>query len=409
MIDDPRLAAQFRAADDGELLIGGEAASKLAERAGDTPLFVYDSGIVDRRIAALRSALPPEVKLHYAVKANPFPPLLKHIAAQVDGLDIASAGELQLALNAGIHPRAISFAGPGKRDRELEAAIGAGVTLNIESAGELERAAKIAARAERPLKAALRINPPFDLKGSGMRMGGGAKPFGIDASAAADVLGRLAQMKADFRGFHIFAGSQNLKADAIIETQRQTIELVAELSKHAPGPPPSANIGGGFGLPYFPGDLPLDIDEIGSALGEVLETRPAVLKDTRFILELGRFLVGDCGVYLTRVVDRKLSEGEIFLVTDGGLHHQLAASGNFGTVIRRNYPLAHAGRFSAAAEETVNVVGCLCTPLDRLGEKVALPRAETGDLIAIFMAGAYGRSASPEAFLGHEPARELMV
>ncbi|MGB3722174.1 MAG: pyridoxal-dependent decarboxylase, exosortase A system-associated, partial [Pacificimonas sp.] len=261
----------------------------------------------------------------------------------------------------------------------------------------------------KPLRAALRVNPPFDLKGSGMRMGGGAKPFGMDVDLVPAALRRMGNSGVDFRGFHIFAGSQNLRPDAIIDAQRQSIALVAELSEQTAIPPPTANIGGGFGLPYFPGDAPLDLEGIGRALGDALAARPAILKDTRFILELGRFLVGDSGVYLTRVVDRKVSDGQTFLVTDGGLHHQLAASGNFGTVIRRNYPLAAAGKFSQAADETVTVVGCLCTPLDLLGSKVDLPRLGAGDLVAIFMAGAYGRSASPASFLGHAPAAELLV
>ncbi len=408
-MNDPRIAGLFAAAADGELLIGGERASTLVEQAGDTPLFVYDRSVIDHKIAALRSALPEDVLLHYAIKANPWQPVIDHVAGQVDGLDIASMGELGLALASGTDPAHISFAGPGKRDRELSAAIGAGVTLNIELPGELERAISVAADLGKQLRAALRVNPPFDLKGSGMRMGGGAKPFGMDVDLVPPALERIADSGADFRGFHIFAGSQNLREDAIIEAQRQSIALVAALSEHAPCAPPTANIGGGFGLPYFPGDEPLDLEVIGKALAETLAARPAILADTRFIIELGRYLVGESGVYLTRVVDRKKSEGQTFLVADGGLHHQLAASGNFGTVIRRNYPLANAGRFSHPEEETVNVVGCLCTPLDRLGEKVGLPRTDVDDIVAVFMAGAYGRSASPEAFLGHPAPLEMIV
>ncbi|MHB9878248.1 pyridoxal-dependent decarboxylase, exosortase A system-associated [Pacificimonas sp. ICDLI1SI03] len=409
MHDDPRIAGLFSAAEDGELLIGGDRASALVERAGDTPLFVYDRAVIDRQIAALRAAMPADLELHYAVKANPYQPVVDHIAAQVDGLDIASAGELEIALASGCDVADISFAGPGKRDRELEAAIRAGVTLNIESANELERGIRIAERVGAPLRAALRINPTFDLKGSGMRMGGGAKPFGIDVDQVPGLLQRIGQAGVDFRGFHVFAGSQNLKPDAIIEAQRQTVALVADLAAEAPGPTPTANIGGGFGLPYFPGDEPLDIVSIGQALGETLDVRPAILRDTRFILELGRYIVGNSGVYLTRVVDRKVSGGQTYLIVDGGLHHQLAASGNFGTVVRRNYPLTNAGKFSAPGIENVNVVGCLCTPLDRLGDKVDLPETEIGALIGIFMAGAYGRSASPERFLGHPAAMELLV
>ncbi len=392
----------------GELGIAGRRASDWVTEAGDTPLFVYDAKLIARRISLLRNAMPAGVAIHYAIKANPLPALVEWIAPHVDGLDVASGGELRTAFRFA-DPGRISFAGPGKRDSELAEAVLAGVTLNIESAGELERAAQIAADAARPLHAALRINPPFDLKGSGMRMGGGAKPFGVDAEQAPAVLRRMGELGVAFEGFHVFAGSQNLSAEAISDAQRRTVALVAELSAHAPVPPPLVNIGGGFGLPYFPGDTALDVHEVGRGLARTLEERPAILRDSRFALELGRYLVGEAGVYLTRVVDRKDSHGETFLIVDGGLHHQLAASGNFGTVIRRNYPVANASRYGDADAITANVVGCLCTPLDRLGERVSLPDTQVGDLIAVFMAGAYGASASPSAFLGHAPAGERLA
>ncbi len=392
----------------GELGIAGRTASDWVAAAGSTPLFIYDRELIRQRIDALRSALPTGVAIHYAIKANPLPSLVEWIGPLVDGLDVASGGELRTAFRAKAG-RQISFAGPGKRDSELAEAVLASATLNIESAGELERAARIAREAGLALHAALRINPPFDIKGSGMRMGGGARPFGVDAVAAPEVLRRMGELGVVFEGFHVFAGSQNLSAPAIVAAQAQTISLVAELSAFAPTPPPLVNIGGGFGLPYFPGDRPLDVTEIGTALGVALNARPAILRDTRFAVELGRYLVGESGVYLTRIVDRKISHGETFLVVDGGLHHQLAASGNFGTVIRRNYPLGNASRFADADSIEANVVGCLCTPLDRLGERVRLPDSQVGDLIAVFMAGAYGATASPSAFLGHAPPAEILA
>ncbi len=389
----------------GELSIGGRRASDWAAEAG-TPLFVYDRALVAARVAGLRAALPDAVRLHYAIKANPMPELVAWMRGQVDGFDVASGGELALAVAQGIAPERIGFAGPGKRDAELTAAVQAGATLNIESAGEFARAIAIANAASRPLRAALRINPDFDLKGSGMRMGGGAKPFGVDVDQAPALLRAMAVHGVDFRGFQIFAGSQNLDAARLIEAERATIALAARLAENAPGPVYHLNLGGGFGIPYFPADKRLDVEAVGEALGEAWATRPAILADTVPIIELGRYLVGEAGVYLTRVVDRKVSGGETFLVTDGGLHQQLAASGNFGTVIRRNYPVANASRFAEPAAERVNVVGCLCTPLDRLGERVALPHSEVGDLVAVFMAGAYGLTASPTAFLGHSAPAE---
>ncbi len=399
----------FAADEDGMLLIGGQRADALVAQAGDTPLFVYDAALLDQRIAQLRAALPTGVRLHFAMKANPLPAVVAHMAARVDGIDIASAGELVVARTAGADPVHMSFAGPGKRDDELTAAIAAGVTLNLESEGEADRALKIATQMGMRARLAVRVNPDFDLKGSGMRMGGGAKPFGVDAERVPALVRRLIAAGADWRGFHIFAGSQALDPDAIIETQAATVALAARLAEAIGATPPLVNLGGGFGVPYFAADHALDLSRIGTALNQVLNERPAILTNSVFAIELGRYLVAEAGVYLCRIVDRKVSGGEVFLVTDGGLHHQLAASGNFGTVIRRNYPLAIAGKFDVQPSEIAHVVGCLCTPLDRLGDQVALPRADVGDLVAIFLAGAYGASSSPAAFLGHPPARELLI
>ncbi len=396
--------------EEGMLLIGGCGAASLVDEAGDTPLFVYDMGIIEAQVRRFREAIPKRIDLHYAIKANPYAPLLARMAGLVDGFDIASGGELAMALEAGMDPARISFAGPGKRNDELEAAIHAGITINLESEGEGARALTVAERLGKVPRLAVRVNPDFDLKGSGMRMGGGAKPFGVDADRAAALARAMIDGGADWRGWHIFAGSQALDPMAIIETQAATIDLAARLSDAVGAAPPLVNLGGGFGIPYFPGDERLDIRPIGVALDTALNALPNILTDSAFAIELGRWLVGEAGIYLTRVVDVKQSQGETFVVVDGGLHHQLAASGNFGTVVRRNYPIAVANRFGREpTSQPVNVVGCLCTPIDRLGEKVALPPVDVGDFIAIFLAGAYGASASPAAFLGHPSPRELLL
>lgn len=390
----------------GALTVAGRTAEDWAAEHG-TPLFVYDMGAVARQVARFRAAFPG-VDLHYAIKANPHPALVGRLAALTDGLDVASAGELALALDHQAADR-ISFAGPGKRDRELAAAIGAGATVNLESEGEAARALNVAARLGRTPKLAVRVNPDVELRGSGMRMGGRPSPFGVDAARAAALVGTLVAAGADWRGFHIYAGSQALDAGALVDTQAATLALAARLADEAGAAPPLVNLGGGFGVPYFAGDRELDVEAVGAALVEALRVRPGALARSRIAVELGRWLVAGAGVYLSRVVDRKESGGETFLVLDGGLHHQLAATGNFGTVVRRNYPLALAGRMGEPAAETVSVVGCLCTPLDRLGDRVELPRGRPGDLVAVFMAGAYGATASPSAFLGHGPAAEVLA
>lgn len=392
----------------GDLIIAGKTAQQWIDCGKDTPLFVYDFGTVATRIAQLRAAMPIGVGIHYAVKANPFAPLVKAIAPLVDGLDIASAGELAL-VQAQTPGKPTSFAGPGKRDDELAAAIAAGVTINLESEGEARRALAVGERLGIAPRLAVRVNPSFELRGSGMRMGGRASPFGVDAEAVPGLVAMIIAGGAVWRGLHIFAGSQALDTGAIIEMQATTVALASELAERIGTTPPLVNLGGGFGIPYFPGDTPVDVEAIGAALGDALTSKATSLDGAGFAIELGRWLVGECGVYLTRVIDKKVSRGETFLVTDGGLHHQLAASGNFGTVVKRNYPIAVAHRMGETPTETVTVVGCLCTPLDRLADQVALPPAVPGDIIALFMAGAYGLSASPVGFLGHPLPTQVLA
>ena len=392
---------------EGPLAIGGKLAEHWA-REGDTPVFVYDLNVVRARAAALRATMPAGLAVHFAIKANPLPEMVAAVAPLFEGLDVASAGELAVAL-AAKPATAISFAGPGKRDGALEAAIRAGATINLESSGECDRALAIGDRLGITPRLAVRVNPDFELRGSGMKMGGRASPFGIDVLEAATVVLRLRAAGADWRGFHIFAGSQALDSMAIIETQAATIALAGRLATDIGVAPPLVNLGGGFGIPYFAGDKPIDLPAIGHALSIALDQRPDILADGTFAIELGRFIVGECGVYLTRVIERKESRGETFLVVDGGLHHQLAASGNFGTVVKRNYPVAIATAAHDAPTETVSVVGCLCTPLDRLADRVTLPVAGPGDIVAVFLAGAYGLSASPSAFLGHPKPTESLA
>jgi len=397
------------AASNGELCVGGVPVHALARRLGGTPFYAYDRAQIAQRVGDLRAALPAAVRLHYAIKANPMPAVVQHLAGLVDGADVASAGELDLALDAGYSPERLGFAGPGKTEEELARAGQAGVVIELESAGELERLSAIAERLEQVPRVAVRVNPDFKLKGSGMHMGGGASQFGVDAEAVPDLLAKIDRRGLDFRGFHIFAGSQNLDAEAIIEAETAIGELAIRLAEDAPAPVRHLNIGGGFGIPYFPKDAPLDFARVGAGLRETSERIAAALPEAEIVLELGRYLVGEAGVYVCRVIDRKVSRGEVFLVTDGGLHHHLAATGNFGQTIRRNYPVAVATRFDAEPEETASVVGPLCTPLDLLADRAALPAAEPGDLIAVFQSGAYGASASPQGFLSHPPAKEGLI
>jgi diaminopimelate decarboxylase len=281
--------------------------------------------------------------------------------------------------------------------------------INLESEGEMKRLAAIAKRVgARPL-VNVRVNPDFELKSSGMKMGGGPKQFGVDAERVPAMLRRIGELALDFRGFHIFSGAQNLRAEAIAEAQRRTVDLALRLAEDAPAPVRILNIGGGFGIPYFPGDERLDIALVGRNLAQILHGLEARLPEAQVVVELGRYLVGEAGIYVCRVVDRKISRGHVFLVTDGGLNHHLAASGNFGQVIRKNYPVAVGNRMNSRERETVSVVGPLCTPLDLLADGLDMSRADLGDLIVVFQSGAYGLSASPTGFLSHSPPAEVFV
>lgn len=394
---------------DGELIVGGKRLSLLAEQVGQTPFYAYDRRLLCERVASLRAALPARIKLHYAMKANPMPAVVALMAGLVDGIDVASAGELKVALDAGADPAEISFAGPAKRDIELRQAVAAGVLVNVESLRELPVLAAVAAELGLPARVAIRVNPDFELKGSGMKMSGGPKQFGIDAELVPAALAEVGRLGLAFEGFHLFAGSQNLKPGAICEAQEKCYELALRLAADAPSPVKFLNLGGGFGIPYFPGEQALDLAPIGANLQAIAERAAREVPQAELVIELGRYLVGEAGVYVARIVDRKVSRGQVYLLCDGGLHHHLSASGNFGQVIRKNYPAMISQTRAEAAVESASVVGPLCTPLDLLADKMELAVAQPGDLAVVFQSGAYGASASPQGFLGHPAVVEVLI
>ena len=394
---------------DNCLRIGGHSLVDVTRQVGNTPFYAYDSGVMFTQVEQLRAALPTGIHLHYAVKANPMPEVVEYLAGITDGLDVASAGELNLALKSGGKPDNISFAGPGKSNLDLQAAVDSGVIISVESHGEMLRIAAIAEAKSVQPRVAIRVNPDFELKSAGMKMSSGPTPFGVDAECVPDMLKALGALPLQFMGFHIFSGSQSLRGEAIMEAQTKTFELAFYLAQFAPSPVRWLNIGGGLGVPYFPGDQRLDLAAIGKNLLPLVEVARTRLPGAEIVMELGRYLSAEAGIYVCEVIDRKTSRGQVFLVTNGGLHHHLAASGNFGQVIRKNYPLCLGNRIAADEVELVNVVGPLCTPLDVLGNKVVLPRAGPGDLIAVFQSGAYGFTASPKDFLSHPHPTEILL
>jgi len=391
----------------GELLVGGRPLSRVVAEVGRTPCYLYDRARIAGTVRGLRAALPAGVHLHYAMKANPMPALVGHMVGLADGIDVASAGELRVALDAGADPEHVSFAGPGKSDAELAQAQAAGVLVNIESFREIDILARASDATGTPARVALRVNLPFELKASGMKMTGGARQFGVDAEDVPAALRAIGDAGLAFEGFHLFAGSQNLRSAAIVEAQARSYELALGWADLLPAPLRSLNLGGGFGIPYAANETPLDLQPVADNLDALATRLRGDAPDAHLAIELGRYLVGESGLYVSRVVDRKISRGQVFLVVDGGMHHHLAASGNFGQVMRRNYPVAVNGRNEGT--ETASVVGPLCTPLDLLGDRMELGVAQPGDLVVVFQSGAYGRSASPRDFLGHPDAAEALV
>ncbi|KGJ95348.1 pyridoxal-dependent decarboxylase, exosortase A system-associated [Colwellia psychrerythraea] len=397
----------------GEIVVGNHPLTHIEKLVSGTPFYAYDRQLIINRVKQLTDALPAKISLHYAIKANPLPSLVQLMATQVSGFDVASKKEMLLAMQTGMPTDKISFAGPGKTVEDIETAIIAGVTLHVESAGEIAKVELAAKQLSVKANIAIRINPKFELKSSGMKMSGGAKPFGIDEEQVPDILQKLNLEQINLRGFHIYSGSQNLNADAIISAQQQTFmlaeELVALSRKITKRKIDYLNIGGGFGIPYFAKEMSLDVKAIANSLQILLKKHKALVDDLEVIIELGRYLVAEAGIYVSKVIDKKISRGTNYLVCDGGLHHHLANSGNFGQVIRKNYPVAIGNKLNGEVQELVNIVGPLCTPLDILADKVLLPKATIGDYVVIFQSGAYGSSASPKDFLSQPQVSELLL
>lgn len=399
----------FSADENGQLLVGGVTAEDIVAQAGGTPVFAYDNNIVGAQIARFKGAMPDGIFLFYSVTANPYGPLLEFLGRYIDGFRIVSLGELKRLQDAKLAGIPINFAGPGKLDTELEAAVKAGATISIESEGEARRAVRASERVDIRPKLAVRVTPPFTIEGGQVSLVCSASPFGVDTDRVPSLVAAMVEAGADWRGLHMFAGTQSLDADALVEVHRLTIDHAGDIAEAIGAPIPELNLGSGFDVACRPGDEPLDIDRVARALTSTLCDAPPLLATTRFTIELGRWLVGEAGVYLTRIVDRSESCGQTFLTTDGGGHHLIGATGGLGERGTANFPIAVANQFGAAPQEKVTVTGCLCTPFDVLGDDVGLPRAEVGDLIAVFCAGAYGLSASPQAWESRPLARELLV
>jgi diaminopimelate decarboxylase len=395
-----------------DLLIGGVGVSRLAAEY-DTPFFVYDSSIMNQKWNALRGALPALVSIYYSIKANPLQTVIKNFLAKGAGLEIASAGEFCQATRAGCPPGSIVFAGPGKSERELELVLSRGIgEIHLESLREGQRVNKIAQRLGKAAPVALRVNPGGDVEGGAMRMGGRSAAFGIDEEDVPEVLSQLSLLPGlHIQGVHLFTGTQILDFQILVNQYRKGLEIASSIAERLGRPLHTVDFGGGLGVPYFTHESELDTGRLKDALATLFEPiqKDPLFSGTRFLIEPGRYLVADSGLYVARVNDIKLSRGKKFVILDGGMNHHLAASGNLGQAIKRNYPIAAINKLTWPAKETVEIAGPLCTPLDVLGRGARLASPEVGDLIGIFQSGAYGRSASPLGFLSHPTPPEVWV
>jgi len=397
---------------DNELSVGGVRISDMAERYG-TPVFVYDRQTLDRKFSQLREALPERFEISYSVKANPNQALLRHFLQLGCGLEIASVGEYHQARQAGCPPEKLMFAGPGKTSAELETVLTEGIReIHVESPLEVARIASICRKLGTVGHVAMRVNPAAEAQGGAMRMGGKPLPFGIDEEQIDTVLDPiLASDYLKFQGIHLFAGTQILDADTVIVQYQRGLEIARRVVVRVGTPLAVFDFGGGFGVPYFANDHELDMIRLRDGLAEMMRAvdDDPMFEGTRFMVEPGRWLVAESGIYVCRINDIKTSRGKKFLILDGGMHHHLAASGNLGQTIKRNFPVALLTKLKAVPNETVELVGPLCTPLDTLARAVILPAADVGDLVGVFQSGAYARTSSPLGFLSHPTPPEVLV
>ena len=406
------LAGRFGGEDGGKFAPGGVPIGRVAEEHG-TPFYLYHGEMIVERVRRVREAVGTEVA--FSLKANPNLAVCQLIASQREaGAEVASSGELVVARAAGFKPEDIVFAGPAKTDEELKMAVEEDIfAVNVESLNEIDRLAAIAERGGGRIGVGLRINPAAQLMGSQMRMGGTVGQFGIDQTELAEAVHRtLSHPQLILRGVHVYTATQVFEVEPLLEHCRNIFEIALAAASVAGHPLEMIDFGGGFGVPYFEKMAEFDLEAFGEGFRRLLASYRSDphLEGCRFLFELGRYLVADAGLYVTRVVDVKRMRGKTFVVTDGGMNHHLTATGNMGQVFRKSYPILNLSRVNGVpGEEGVAMAGPCCTPLDMFGTNLPLVEPEVGDLIGVFYSGAYGYSASNLGFLSHPTPAEVLL
>ncbi len=382
-----------------------------SERFG-TPTYVYFEDVLRERARLITRAFADTFEISYAAKANPNRALLASIHPLVATLDVSSGTELEMGIEAGFAPEAITFSGPGKTRAELEAiARYRGVCSIVESLEEAAELEAIGAAHDTTIPILPRINPTHLPKGFGVGMAGRPSQFGIDEEEIDQALAAILRMPhLRVVGFHVYAGTQCLNAGAIAQNLISTAQLFLRLIRSFDLTPEHLVFGSGFGIPYTANDTPVDLDVVAEQCRGALEelTSDPRCEDARLFLELGRFLVGPAGYFVTQVRRIKETRGRRIAICDGGMNNHLAACGHMGSVVHRNYPMLRLGADHGPAQP-YDLFGPLCTTIDHLALAQAFAGLAAGDLVCVGSSGAYGLTASPLYFISHPHPHEVLV
>lgn len=375
-----------------------------------TPLYLYDGDGIEAKYRIMRENLQGKFDIFLSVKANPSLGICQLLQQLGSGIEVASAGELILALEAGFQPKDIIFSGPGKTYEEIEFAIEKGIAALIaESLEEIELIDKISNHKYLKTNIGIRIHPCFKTKerNPSISMMGTGTQFGIEQEHLDEAIQYVKSSESlNLRCFHVYAGSQIFNYNVSLEYFEEIVTLLEDLIQRHNLSIDMIDFGGGFGVPYDGRKNPYDFFTFAHELMKRYEEHEEFLKGKRLIFESGRFLLAESGVYLSKVLYRKEIMKKKFIITDGGMNQNALCTFR-EKKIRGNFTMRILDNNSE--EETVTVAGPLCTPDDIIGRNVTLNKAEQGDILCVNNSGAYGISFSPSMFLGHPAPCEVLV
>ena len=373
-----------------------------------TPMYLYDKNIICNNYKRLRSSILPEAKLFYSMKANPVVGICKMLHDMGAGIEVASGGELSIALKAGIPASDIVFSGPGKTESEIQKAVASDIKMiNTDSLDEIAIVDRIAAEQHKIMKVGIRINPAVSFSNAKIKMSGVASQFGVEEEKIDMVLNEIHRFEnIKVCGFQIYMGTQMLLAEDIIQNTEYALELFLRLANKHSIQLEVANVGGGFGVKYFEKENDLDLEELKTRMNDLYEKYKSELDNTEIIFESGRFVMAESGRFITKVLYVKESKGVKYVVCDGGANFHSSAA-FLGRFVRNNFPIT---TFPESDEkEAAVIVGPLCTPIDILGQNVMISKnIKKGDYVIVEKSGAYGLTYSPLAFLSHSTPVEIL-